>query len=300
MRTRTFKGIALLCLVVALTAGIAAAIGVFARGSGQTAHATSIRGEEFDYAIDGVYAYNAERVVAEGVGWDALTLFFAAPALLIAVPFVARGSLRARLFAAGILGYLVYQYLMYAVFWALGPLFPVFIVLYPLAFIGIIWIVATLDVGTLSERFTDRFPRRSIPAFCAVMGLQLVAMWVPRIAAGLSGDLAGANLLGTPTLAVQALDLGIVVPIAFATAVFAWRRRPVGYLLAALFSIKGVTMSGAIVAMLVSAWIVEGAPEVPPLLLFSAATLVSGVIALLIFRSVREDVPAASIEAAAA
>lgn len=85
MQTRAFKGIALLCLVVALTAGIAAAIGVFARGSGQTAHATSIRGEEFDYAVDGVYAYNAERVVAEGVGWDALTLFFAAPALLIAV-----------------------------------------------------------------------------------------------------------------------------------------------------------------------------------------------------------------------
>lgn len=300
MRARGFKGIALLCLVVALTAGAASAVGVFARGSGETAHATSIRGEEFDYAIDGVYAYNAERVVAEGVGWDALTLFVAVPALLIAVPFVARGSLRARLLAAGVLGYLVYQYLMYAVFWALGPLFPLFIVLYPLAFTGIVWIVATLDVRTLPERFTERFPRRSIAAFCAVMGLQLVAMWVPRITAGLSGDLAGANLLGTPTLAVQALDLGIVVPIALATAVLAWQRRPAGYLLAAVFSVKGVTMSGAIVAMLVSAWIVEGAPEVPPLMLFSAATLISGVIAALILRSVREEAPAVTRTAAAA
>lgn len=291
MRVRAFKGIAVLCLVVALTAGVVSAVGVFARGSGETAHSTSIRGEEFDYAIDGVYAYNAERVVAEGVGWDALTLFVAVPVLLLAIPFVARGSLRARLLAAGILGYLVYQYLMYAVFWALGPLFPLFIVLYPLAFIGIVWIVTTLDVGALPGRFTEKFPRRSIAIFCAVMGLQLVAMWVPRIAAGLSGDLAGANLLGTPTLAVQALDLGIVVPIAFATAVFAWRRRPVGYLLAAVFSIKGVTMSGAIVAMLISAWIVEGTPEVPPLVLFSAATIISGVLALLIFRSARDDVP---------
>lgn len=286
---RTYKGIAVLCLVIALAVGVTAAIGVFGRGDGTTAQGVSIRGEEFEYATTGVYAYNAERVVAEGVGWDALTLIVAVPALLACVPFVARGSLRARLVAAGVLGYFVYQYLMYAVFWALGPLFPAFIVPYPLSAAAIVWIVATLDLRTLPVRFSDRFPRRSMAVFSAVMGLMLVAMWVPRIATGLSGDLAGAQLLGMPTLAVQALDLGIIVPLALATALLVWRRRPAGYLLAAVFSVKGVTMSGAIVAMLISAWIVEGSPEVPPLVLFSVATLVAGVIAFRIFRSAAED-----------
>lgn len=287
MSARTYRALAALCLIIALGAGVTAAIGVFARGTGATEAATSIRGEEFEYATDGVYAFNAERVVAEGVGWDALTLFAAVPALLIVVPFVARGSLRGRLAAAGILGYLVYQYLMYAVFWALGPLFPAFIVLYPLSFIAIVWIVTTLDVATLPARFSERFPRKSIAIFSGVMGLQLIAMWVPRIATGLSGDLAGAGLMGTPTLAVQALDLGIIVPLALATAVFAWQRKPVGYLLAAVFSVKGVTMAGAIVAMLVSAWIVEGTLEVAPFALFSLATAVAGTIAFFIFRSIR-------------
>lgn len=289
MARRSYVRLAALCLAIALGAGVTAAIGVFARGSGATEPATSIRGEEFEYATDGVYAYNAERIVAEGVGWDALTLFVAVPALLIAVPLIARGSLRGRLLAAGILGYLVYQYLMYAVFWALGPLFPAFIALYPLSFTAIVWIVSTIDVRALPARFSENFPRRSIAIFSGVMGLQLIAMWVPRIATGLSGDLAGAGLMGTPTLAVQALDLGIVVPLALATAVLAWQRKPVGYLLAAVFSVKGVTMSGAIVAMLVSAWIVEGKLELPPFVLFSAATLIAGVIAVLILRSVRED-----------
>lgn len=293
MSARTYKALAVYCLLIALAVGVTAAFGVFARGTGATAGATSIRGEEYEYATDGVYAYNAERIVAEGVGWDALTLFVAVPALLICVPFVARGSLRGRLAAAGILGYFVYQYLMYAVFWALGPLFPAFIALYPLSFAGIVWIVATLDMHSLPAHFSDRFPRKSIAIFSAVMGLQLVAMWVPRIVAGLTGDLEGAVLLGMPTLGVQALDLGIVVPLALATAVFAWLRKPVGYLLAAVFSIKAVTMSGAIVAMLVSAWMVEGSLEIAPFALFSLATAFAGAIAFFMFKSIRPEAAAA-------
>ncbi len=289
MSAGTHKRLAVLCLIIALTAGVTAAFGVFARGDGATTSAVSIRGEEFEYVTDGVYAYNAERIVAEGVGWDVLTLFAAVPALLAAVPFVARGSLKGRLFSAGLLGYLTYQYLMYSVFWALGPLFPAFIVLYAASIAAIVWIVSTLDVKSLPTHFSSSFPRKGIAIFSGVMALQLVAMWVPRIATGLGGDLAGAGLLGTPTLSVQALDLGIVVPLALATAVFAWTRRPVGYLLAAMFSVKGVTMAGAIVAMLVSAWVVEGSLDVAFFAVFSAATVVSGVLALLVFRSIRES-----------
>jgi hypothetical protein len=280
------------CLVIALAVGITAAIGVFARGDGTTAAGVSIRGEEFEYTTTGVYAYNAERVVAEGVGWDILTLFVAVPVLLVAVPFVARGSLRGRLVTAGILAYFVYQYLMYSVFWALGPLFPVFIVLYPLSAAGIVWIVSTIDLRSLPGRFSERFPRRAMAIFSALMSLLLVVMWSQRIATGLSGDVAGAGLLGTPTLAVQALDLGIIVPLALATAYFVWHRRPVGYLLAAVFAVKGVTMSGAIVAMLISAWIVEGTLESVPFAIFVGATLAAGAIAVLVFRSVLPDVDA--------
>lgn len=273
------------CLLIAVLAGLAAAVGVFLRGSGATASGTSIRGEEFRYATDGVYAFNAIRVVAEGVGWDAVTLFFAVPAMVVATVFIARGSVRGRLAALGILGYFAYQYLMYAVFWALGPLFVAFVLLFPLSLVGIAWIWSTIDAEALAAGSGKGFPRRSLVVFGFLAAALLLAMWIPRIATGLSGDLAGAGLLGTPTLAVQALDLGLIVPLSLATAVLVWRRRPVGHLLAALFSVKAVTMAGAIVAMLVSAALVEGRLEVVPFAIFGGVTLFAGWLAVAVLRS---------------
>ncbi|CAL8967622.1 hypothetical protein PROP_00084 [Propionicimonas sp. T2.31MG-18] len=292
MSTTRVRLLAGYSVLVALLAGTAAAIGITQRGSGATAEATSILGERYSYAIDGVYAHNAVRVVAEGVGWDAVTLFLAVPALLVAAVFVARGSLRARLAALGLFGYLAYQYLMYAMFWAVGPLFPLFVVLYPSALLGIAWIVGTLDTRALAAAVGRGFPRRTLAVFAAVMSAMLAAMWVPRIAAGIAGDPVGANLLGTPTLTVQALDLGLVVPLSLATAVLVWRRHRAGYVLGALFTVKAVTMAGAIVAMLVSAWMVEGTLEVVPFAIFGAATTFAGVLAARVLLAVPDRLAA--------
>ena len=58
---RTNRWMAALTGAVALTAGIAASAGVFLRGSGATEVVTSTRGETYEMATDGVYAYNAMR-----------------------------------------------------------------------------------------------------------------------------------------------------------------------------------------------------------------------------------------------
>ncbi len=285
MSARGYRGIIILCVLLALSAGATAAVGVFGRGTGATEAAVSIRGEAFEYATDGIYAFNPERVVAEGVGWDVVTLLFAAPALLLVLPSIRRGSLGGRLFAVGILAYLFYQYLMYAMFWALGPLFPVFIVLYAGAASAIVWIVSTVDVGSLPERFSAGFPRIGMAVFSVLVALMLLGMWTQRIATGLRGDLAGAGLLGMPTLTVQAMDLGMLVPLALLTAVTLWRKHPWGYLLAPVFAVKGVTMAGAICAMLVSAALVEGSLEIAPFVAFASVAAASGVLAWRMLRS---------------
>ncbi|MBI5028672.1 MAG: hypothetical protein HZB48_07695, partial [Actinobacteria bacterium] len=112
------------------------------------------------------------------------------------------------------------------------------------------------------------------------------------IAAGIAGDPVGANLLGTPTLTVQALDLGLVVPLSLATAVLVWRRHRAGYVLGALFTVKAVTMAGAIVAMLVSAWMVEGTLEVVPFAIFGAVTTFAGVLAARVLLAVPDRLAA--------
>lgn len=262
----SWTGLAALCTCIGVTMGLVSALGVFARGSGEVRTATSIRGELFDYTTTGVYAYNAGRVVAEGVGWDWFTLVIAAPALLAAVPWVARGSLRGRLFALGLLGYATYQYLMYATTWAFGPLFPLFIALYAASLAGIVRVVSTIDLAAVASTLGERFPRRRMAALCGAMALVLVGMWTRRIAVGLTVE--PPQLFGMTTMVIPALDLGIIVPLCVWTGVTTWRGQPVGYLLSAVLVVKGFAMAVAIVAMLLSAWAVSGAPELPALVVF--------------------------------
>jgi len=177
---------------------------------------------------------------------------------------------------------------MYAMTWALGPLFPLWIAIYAASLAGIVWIVSTVAPSELAERVTSRFPARGMAVFSGVMALALVAMWSQRIAAGLSGDYETAMLLGQTTLVVQALDLGLIVPLCVFTAFAAWARRPIGYLLASVVVIKGVTMSGAILAMLVSALVVEGKPDLFGFAMFGTAFVATCLLAWRVYANVTE------------
>jgi hypothetical protein len=281
--------VAVLGGIVALLAAIASGLGIFFRGDGTAVQVVSERGVPYAMATTGVYAYNDLRVVAEGVGWDIVTMFLAAPALAVAAIFVARGSFRARLVAAGLFGYFFYQYLEYSVTWAFGPLFGLFVAIYAASLAGMVWLGSCL-AGDADGRFSDQFPRRSWASLNLVMAFLLVLLWTRRIASGLSGDLSGAGITSETTMTVQALDLGIVVPAALLAAVLAWRRRTAGYVIGAAFSVTFVALAVAIVGMLLSAWVVEGALELVPIVIFGSAAAAGAVIGIHIYRSVTHEV----------
>jgi hypothetical protein len=285
MTGKTQIGIVALCLAIALLTGIASAAGLFLRGDGTFEPVTSVRGEQYEMATTGVYAYNAERVVAEGIGWDIFTLLFAVPALLATLPALAKGSLRGRLFALGILAYLFYQYLMYAVAWAFGPLFLLFVAIYALSLTAIVWIVSSIPLNGLAERFSDSFPRHGIAVLCFLLAVMLLFMWLARILSALGGEIQGV-LQGQTTLVVQAFDLGLIVPMVLLTGVWAWRGNAVGYLLSSTVVVKAFAMAAAICAMLLSAWAYEGKLEVIPLAIFAATAAVSAWLGIRMYHSV--------------
>ena len=121
---RKQKGSTLSILLVSIGIGVlvASGAGVFFRGEPVTKAAVSIRGERYEYRDSGVYRYTAERVIAEGVGWDLVTLGLAAPAFFLTwVRFRSlfrknNPPIHLRLLLAGILFYFLYQYLEYAMF----------------------------------------------------------------------------------------------------------------------------------------------------------------------------------------
>jgi hypothetical protein len=252
-------------LLVTALVGCAAAFGVFARGDGASVLVTSARGETYEMATSGVYANNALALVAEGVGWDVFTLLVVVPA------FVARSSFRAVLVAAGLFGYVTYLHLEYAVTWAFGPMFPLFAVTLGASLVGIVAAAILLAGFGIRERFDARFPRRSWAGVSLGMSILLVVLWSARIVEGLTASVP--TLHGETTMTVQALDLGLVVPMAVVIAVAALHRHPAGLAAAAAFSVTFVTMSAAIAAMMVSSWIVTGVSALPPIVVFSLAAI---------------------------
>lgn len=296
-------GMAALCASVALLAGIASALGVFARGDGTVESVINTRGVAYEMVTDGVYAYNAQRVVAEGIGWDLFTLFVGVPALVVAAVLVARGSFRGRLFAAGLLGYFFYQYLEYAVTWAFGPLFLLFVVIYAASLAGIVWIGVSIAREGVAGRFTDRFPRRGWAVLSVAMSAMLTLLWVQRVAIALGGDLLVGGLTSETTMTVQALDLGLVVPTSTFIAILTWGRSPAGYVLATAYSVTFVAMALAIVGMLLSAWAVEGILEVAPVAIFGLAAWAAVAIGARMYGSVVprvDDSPPPAVQSALA
>jgi hypothetical protein len=91
--------------------------------------------------------------------------------------------------ALGLFGYFLYQYLEYAAFWALGPLFPLFIALN----------AATLRASPFWHResiFPPSLPEgrpggaaslQGMAILCIAMSAVLAFMWTGRIAAALTG-----------------------------------------------------------------------------------------------------------------
>jgi hypothetical protein len=285
MTSTAHRSIALLSAFVAILAGVAAALGVFGRGDGIFLPVRSVLGETYEIAIDGVYAGSSRQLVAEGVGWDVFTLVVAAPLLLIATVFVWRGTFRALLVAAGMLGYFLYMHLEYAVTWSFGPMFPLFIVIFGSSLVGIIGIGAILAGAGLRERFDERFPRRTFAALTIGMSVLLTIMWIGRIADGLGAGVA--TLHGETTMTVQALDLGLMVPISVIVATAALRRSAAGMAAAAAFAVTFVTMSMAIASMMVSASIVTGTLQLPPIVIFGLAGAVGLDVLARIYASAR-------------
>ncbi len=295
MSTTLSRTAAVIGTLVGLLAIVAAGAGVFLRGDLATVSFTTVRGEVVDTVSSGLYRFNGLTVASEGVGWDIVTLFFVTPALLLVMPGVWSGGLRARLAATGLLAYFAYQYLEYAMFLAYGPLFLVYVAIFALALSGLAVLAGTFDLVTVASSFSERFPRRAVIGLGVFMALLLSGMWLPMILA--SWDQAVVEPLdGATTLVVQAMDLGLLVPLGIFTAVLVWQRLSAGYVLASLVVVKAVAMPAAIVAMLIVEAATTGEVAVAPIAVFAATAAAAAAIGWRVFGSIR---PAATTRPAA-
>jgi len=87
---------------------------------------------------------------------------------------------------------------------------------------------------------------------------------------------------------IQAMDLALIVPLAFVAGVLLLRRRTWGYLLASVFVMKIITMGLAVSVMGINMARVGVDVSVIELIVFPALTLMNTIMAAVLLRSITQ------------
>lgn len=243
------KTILILSTLIGLLALLAAGLGVLWAGTADPFPITTVRGEAVLLSGHRLYTYDSVSIVAQAVAQDWVTLLLGIPLLGVSAWLFAQGRLRGQLLLTGTLGFFLYTYASYAFGSAYNELFLVYVALFSLSLFAFVLAMMSIDVVQLTDRFSERLPRRLIAGFLFLLGGFLLLAWLGRIVPGLLSGEPPLGLESNTTLFIQVLDLGLIVPVAFLTGVLLWRRRAWGYLLASIVLVKGFTLSISVSAM---------------------------------------------------
>lgn len=271
--------------LICLLALIAAGAGLLWPAEGQPYPLTTFRGEQVMINGRGLYRYDTVSSAAQMQANDLVTLVLGLPLLVIASRLALRGSLRGRLLLTGTLGFFLYTYTSMTFGTAYNPLFLVYVALWSLSLVACILSVQAIDVAALPQHFSPHLPRRSIAGLLFAAGGFLLVAWLGRIVPPLLRGETPA-LENTTTLFIQALDLGVIVPLSFVSAVLLLQRKAWGYLLASVAVLKLLTLGLAVSTMGVN-MVRVGVPISPiELVIFPGLALVNLVMAGLLLKHI--------------
>lgn len=256
-------------------------------GEGQPYPLTNFRGEEVIINARGLYYWDTLSSVAQMQANDLVMLVLGLPLLSVSLWMTSRGSLRGRLLLTGTLGFILYTYITMCFGAAYNKIFLIYVALFSLSLFAFILSMMSFDLETLPARFSERLPRGWIAGLLFFAAAFLSLAWLGRIAATFTSGAIPA-LENVTSMFIQAMDLGVIVPLCILSGILLLRQSAWGYLLASVSLLKFLTM-GAAVSLMSFNMARVGAPiSAVELTIFPSITLANLVMAALLFRSIAE------------
>jgi hypothetical protein len=176
-----------------------------------------------------------------------------------------------------VLSYVLYTYALFSFTAYFNALFLVYVALFAAALFALIDLLVRLDLARVRQAIGPRMPGGAIAGFLAFVGAFFLAAWLAQIVpATLHGTVPESVALAkTPSNGVFVQDLGVVIPLLFAAAVWLWQRRVWGYVLGAILLVLADIMAVALVAMSLFSAHAQIAGALDMLWVFVALALVS-------------------------
>ena len=266
---------------------IAALFGVWP-GQGTPYPLKNFRGEQVTINARGLYYWDTLSSAAQTQANDLVTLILGLPLLAISFWLNLRGSLRGRLILTGTLGFILYTYITMCFGAAYNHLFLVYVALFSLSFYAFILSMMSFDLKTLPARFSEKLPRGWIAGLLFFAAAFLTFAWIGRIAATFAPGNIPA-LENTTSMFIQAMDLGLIVPLCALSGILLLRRDPWGYLLASVGMMKFLTMGTAVSVMGLNMARVGVPINAAEMAIFPIITLVNIVMVAILLKNLDEQ-----------
>src|SRR5919106_1061356 len=155
-------------------------------------------------------------LLPQNLGTDLVTLCVGIPLLAATAVATWKGSLRARLLWLGALGYLAYEYGMYALGVRWNPLFLLYAALFALSLYALIIGLVGTDAARVRAALSGRVPVRSVAAYLIVVAVMVAAMVLAAVQL-LRDRPWGYVLAGTLLVKAATIGLWVVAMIWFSS-----------------------------------------------------------------------------------
>jgi hypothetical protein len=257
---------------------------------------TNFRREEVTINARGLYYWDTVSSAAQMQANDLVTLVLGLPLLAVSFWLTLRGSLRGRLLLTGTLGFILYTYITMCFGAAYNALFLVYVALFSLSLFAFILSMMSFDLQTLSAHFSEKLPRGWMAGLLFFAAAFLLLAWLGRILPTLvplspweRGGVRGIPALDNVTsMFIQAMDLGLIVPLCILSGILLLRRKPWGYLLASVGLTKFLTMGVAVSVMSLNMARVGVPISAVEVVVFPIITLANIVMVTLLLRNIKE------------
>lgn len=248
---------------------------------------TTFRGEEVTINARGLYYWDTVSSAAQMQANDLVSLILGLPMLAISFWLTLHGSLRGRLLLAGTLGFILYTYITMMVGAHYNALFLVYVALFSLSLFTFVIIMMSFDLENLPARFSESMPRGWIAGVLFFAAAFLLLAWLGRIAATFTPGAVPA-LENTTSMFIQAMDLGLIVPVCILAGILLLRRHAWGYLLASVGLAKFLTLGIAVGLMAVNMARVGVSISFVELIIFPAMAVIGVVMTIILLKHVRD------------
>jgi hypothetical protein len=169
---------------------------------------------------------------------DLFSLVVGLPLLLGSMWLARRGKLLGLLCWPGVLLYVLYIYLSYAIGVPFSVLFPVYTLLLPMSAYTLIGLVASIDAAAVRQRLAAAVPERVAGGILIVFAILFSLINLANVTAALNRPTV-YYLLDYP---VWIADFAVVAPAWLIGGVLLWQRKAFGYVAGAALLLLGCMM----------------------------------------------------------